>query len=45
MFSDFFYAIYIDNDDKNENIELFIDWILSSHGQQLISKTGYIPVK
>jgi phosphate transport system substrate-binding protein len=44
-FSDSFYAIYVDSDDKNENIEPFIDWILSEQGQTLISKTGYIPIR
>jgi phosphate transport system substrate-binding protein len=44
-FSDSFYAVYIDTDDKNKNIELFIEWILSDQGQALISKTGYIPIK
>jgi len=44
-FSDNFYAIFIDNDNKNENIELFIEWMLSDQGQLLISKTGYIPIK
>jgi phosphate transport system substrate-binding protein len=44
-FSDNFYAIYIDTDDKNENIESFIEWILSEQGQELVSKTGYIPIK
>jgi len=44
-FSDNFYAIFIDNANKNENIELFIEWMLSGQGQLLISKTGYIPIK
>jgi len=44
-FSDDFYAIYVDTGDKNENIELFIEWILSEQGQELVSKTGYIPIK
>jgi phosphate transport system substrate-binding protein len=44
-FSDHFYAIYIDNDTKNENTELFIEWILSKQGQELIQKTGYVPVR
>jgi phosphate transport system substrate-binding protein len=44
-FSDSFYAIYIDTDDKNENIEPFIEWILSGQGQTLVSKTGYVPIK
>jgi len=43
-FSEYIYAIYIDSENKNENIELFIEWILSSQGQILISKTGYIPI-
>jgi phosphate transport system substrate-binding protein len=43
-FSDSFYAIFIDTDDKNRNIEPFIEWMLSSQGQELISKTGYIPI-
>jgi len=44
-FSDSFYAIYIDTADKNENIDVFIEWILSSQGQELIEKTGYTPIK
>jgi len=43
-FSDSFYAIYIDTAGKNENIEAFIEWILSDQGQELVSKTGYVPV-
>jgi len=39
-----FYAIYIDTDDKNENIEPFINWILSQQGQVLVQRTGYIPL-
>jgi ABC-type phosphate transport system substrate-binding protein len=31
--------------DDNENIDLFIEWILSRQGQTLISKTRYIPIK
>jgi phosphate transport system substrate-binding protein len=44
-FSDDFYAIFVDSDNKNENIELFIEWMLSGQGQLLVSKTGYIPIK
>jgi len=44
-FSEIFYAIYVDSDNKNENVDLFIEWILSRQGQTLISKTGYIPIK
>ncbi|MDR1839224.1 MAG: substrate-binding domain-containing protein [Treponema sp.] len=43
-FSENFYAVYIDSDQKNENIDLFIVWILSRQGQTLVSKTGYIPM-
>jgi phosphate transport system substrate-binding protein len=43
-FSDNFYAIYVDTDDKNENIDVFIKWILSKQGQELIEKTGYTPI-
>jgi phosphate transport system substrate-binding protein len=43
-FSDSFYAIYVDTEDKNENIDVFIEWILSSQGQDLIEKTGYTPI-
>jgi phosphate transport system substrate-binding protein len=38
------YAIYNDNENKNENIEPFIEWILSKQGQKLILKTGYTPI-
>ena len=38
------YAIYIDDDKKNKNTEPFIKWILSRQGQELISKTGYMPI-
>jgi phosphate transport system substrate-binding protein len=43
-FSDSFYAIYIDTEDKNENIDAFIEWILSEQGQYLVEKTGYVPI-
>ena len=39
-----FYAVYADTGEKNENIEPFIEWILSKQGQELIQKTGYTPV-
>ena len=44
-FSDSFYAIHIETDEKNENIDLFIEWILSEQGQKLIEKTGYVPIR
>ena len=43
-FSDVFYAAYIETEAKNENIEIFIDWIVSNQGQKLISETGYVPI-
>jgi phosphate transport system substrate-binding protein len=43
-FSGSFYAIYIDNDETNENIEPLINWILSGQGQTLITKTGYVSI-
>jgi phosphate transport system substrate-binding protein len=39
-----FYAVYVDTDEKNENIEPFIKWILSRQGQELVQKTGYTSV-
>jgi phosphate transport system substrate-binding protein len=42
-YSDVFYAITINT--ENENINKFIEWILSEQGQYLVSKTGYIPIK
>ena len=39
-----FYAIYIDTPGKNENIKAFVEWILSDQGQELIQKTGYVPI-
>ena len=39
-----FYAIYR-KDNKNENIPVLIDWLLSEEGQTLIEKTGYVRIK
>ncbi len=39
-----FYAIYR-ADNKNENIPVLIDWLLSDEGQQLIEQTGYVRIK
>lgn len=38
-----FYAIYR-ADNENENIQRLIDWLLSSEGQQIIEKTGYVRI-
>ena len=29
----------------NENVQRFLDWILSPEGQELVEKTGYVPIK
>lgn len=39
-----FYAIYR-ADNKNENIQILIDWLLSDEGQTLIEKSGYVKLK
>lgn len=38
-----FYAIYR-ADNKNENIPLLVDWLLSDEGQRLIEETGYVRI-
>jgi len=38
-----FYAITTNN--ENENVNIFIEWILSEQGQYLVEKTGYVPVR
>ncbi len=38
-----FYAIYR-ADNKNENIPVLIDWLLSPEGQELIEKAGYVKI-
>ncbi len=37
------YAVYRKND-SNENIKLFVEWILSEEGQYIVEKSGYIPL-
>ena len=50
-FANDFYAITIKRDDGfidtelTENIDMFIEWILSSQGQFLVEATGYVPMK
>ena len=39
-----FYAIYR-ADNKNENIPVLIDWILSEEGQKVIEDSGYVRIK
>ena len=39
-----FYAIYR-ADNKNENIPVLIDWILSEEGQELINESGYVKIR
>ncbi|MDX5476450.1 MAG: substrate-binding domain-containing protein [Bacillaceae bacterium] len=38
-----FYAVTLE-ENKNPNIKPFIDWIVSNEGQELVKKTGYVPV-
>lgn len=39
--TDTFFAVYR-ADNKNENIPILIDWILSDEGQRIIEETGYV---
>lgn len=39
-----FYAVYR-KDNPNTNIKLLTDWILSDDGQQIVEKSGYIPIQ
>ena len=32
-------------DVKNKNLDMLIEWILSDEGQEVVEKTGYVPVK
>lgn len=38
-----FYAVTADGD--NPHIDAFINWMLSEQGQELVERTGYVPVK
>ncbi|MCM3744875.1 substrate-binding domain-containing protein [Sporosarcina luteola] len=37
-----FYAVTAGS--ENPNVEAFIEWVLSDEGQEIIEKTGYVPV-
>lgn len=37
-----FYAVTAGSD--NPHVEAFIEWILSDEGQEIVEKTGYVPV-
>lgn len=39
-----FYAVYR-KDNKNENIPLLIDWMLSEEGQEIVEGSGYAGVQ
>jgi len=50
-FTNYIYAISIDRDsqttedaERRDNIKKLIEWILSPQGQNLIEKTGYVPL-
>ena len=32
-------------DVKNKNLDMLIEWILSDEGQEVVEKTGYVPIK
>ena len=38
------YAVYDRNND-NKNIQPFISWILSDEGQEIVEKSGYVPLE
>jgi len=38
------YAVTLKSN-TNKNVSKFIEWILSSEGQSLVEKTGYVPIK
>lgn len=39
-----FYAVYR-KDNTNPNVNLMLDWILSHDGQEIVEKSGYIPIE
>jgi len=42
-----FYAVTVEHEEKTErdkNVDLLIDWILSDQGQELVNKTGYVSI-
>lgn len=39
-----FYAVYR-KDNPNPNVNLILDWILSDDGQEIVEKSGYIPIE
>jgi len=41
-YSEYFYAITANT--KNENVNKFIEWVLSEQGQRLVKQTGYVPI-
>jgi phosphate transport system substrate-binding protein len=43
LYADEFYAITTST--ENENVNKFIEWILSEQGQYLVKTTGYVPIK
>ena len=39
-----FFAVY-DKNNENPNVKKFIEWILSDEGQDIIEKSGYVPLE
>jgi phosphate transport system substrate-binding protein len=42
-YSNEFYAITTNT--ENENVNKFIEWILSGQGQYIVERTGYVPIR
>jgi phosphate transport system substrate-binding protein len=42
-FVNHFYAITAGSD--NPNVEAFLDWMQSDQGQEIVERTGYVPVE
>ncbi|MEG0774744.1 substrate-binding domain-containing protein [Clostridium sp.] len=38
------YAVTLKSN-KNENVDKFVQWVISEEGQQLVEQTGYVPMK
>lgn len=43
-FSGTFYAVTITEHKSHKNVDLLINWVLSSQGQHIVEKTGYLPL-
>ena len=41
-FSGTFYAVTINENESNKNVNKLIEWILSPQGQRIVEETGYV---